>query len=48
LSGFHIVLAPLRDRGRDVVFLAERLLARLAAGMTGEGFRLACRRVRVF
>ncbi|MDC0671085.1 sigma-54-dependent Fis family transcriptional regulator [Nannocystis radixulma] len=32
LNGFHIALAPLRDRGRDVVFLAERLLARLAAG----------------
>lgn len=32
LSDFHIVLPPLRERGRDVVFLAERLLARLAAG----------------
>lgn len=32
LSGFHIALPPLRERGRDVLFLAERQLARLAAG----------------
>ncbi|MDC0717030.1 sigma-54-dependent Fis family transcriptional regulator [Nannocystis bainbridge] len=29
LGGFHVVLAPLRERGRDVVLLAERLLLRL-------------------
>ncbi|WP_170136081.1 sigma-54-dependent Fis family transcriptional regulator [Nannocystis exedens] len=29
LSGFHVALAPLRERGRDVVLLAERLLSRL-------------------
>ncbi|WAS92148.1 sigma-54-dependent Fis family transcriptional regulator [Nannocystis punicea] len=28
--GFHVVLTPLRERGRDVVLLAERLLARLS------------------
>lgn len=31
LSGFHVVVPPLRERGRDVVFLAERFAARLAA-----------------
>lgn len=32
LSGFHVVMPPLRDRGRDVVFLADRLVARLDEG----------------
>jgi len=30
LNNFHVTLAPLRERGRDIVFLAERLLTRLA------------------
>ena len=31
LSGFHVVVPPLRERGRDIAFLAERLVIRLAA-----------------
>jgi hypothetical protein len=31
LSGFHVVMPPLRERGRDVVFLADRIVARLDA-----------------
>lgn len=29
LTGFHLVLPPLRERGRDVQFLAERIVERL-------------------
>ncbi|HEY8374907.1 MAG TPA: sigma 54-interacting transcriptional regulator [Nannocystis sp.] len=38
LSDFHLVLPPLRERGRDVVFLAERILARLTADAPAAGF----------
>lgn len=31
LTGFHVVLPPLRERGRDVAFLAEKIVERLGA-----------------
>lgn len=43
LSGFHVVLAPLRERGRDVVLLAERLLTRL--GIDGRNRTLSAEAV---
>lgn len=43
LSGFHVVLAPLRERGRDVVLLAERLLTRL--GVDGRSRMLSAEAV---
>ncbi|MFY0534970.1 sigma-54-dependent transcriptional regulator [Nannocystis pusilla] len=43
LSGFHVVLAPLRERGRDALLLAERLLTRL--GVDGRSRMLSAEAV---